>query len=181
MSPTSAYQPHMNLTPCIIFFTIPPPRLMKKTPFNCHDTSVQLHTVFNQNNINLQIIQLRKTIHNHTLNLHLLSIPNNPILSRTPLEIDKSEGSLPKSTQRLLAQLRAGKSPLLLSYLNHINQDRYPTPDCPLCTNAIEHTTAHLFNCPEIPTNLEPECLWESPVEAAGLLERWETARGGRW
>ncbi|XP_018024379.1 protein O-glucosyltransferase 2 isoform X2 [Hyalella azteca] len=36
-----------------------------------------------------------------------------------------------------------------------------------------DHNTCHLFGCSELVTPLSPLVLWDSPIEAAGLLARW--------
>ena len=77
-----------------------------------------------------------------------------------------------------MAQLRANKSLVLASYLNHIDPTSNPSPTCPLCRMA-EHNTAHLFNCPQMPTILDPESLWSNPAEVANLLDSWTAALTG--
>ena len=113
-----------------------------------------------------------KTIHSIIVQTHLNNRPPNKLLNRPPPEIDKTEETLPHSTRRRLSQLRAYKSPLLMTYLNKINEEDYPSPTCPLC-NSNDHDTGHLFNCTEIPTDLTTESLWTDPVGAAALLEVW--------
>ena len=120
----------------------------------------------------------KKTIHTHAVQQHLQSIPNNSLINRPPPDIDKSEEELPRETRRIMAQLRANKSPILASYLNRIDPTSNPSPSCPLCRMA-EHNTAHLFNCPQIPTALDPESLWSNPAEVASLLDLWTAALTG--
>ena len=61
------------------------------------------------------------------------TIPKSNILNRLPPEIDKTETELPRQTWRLLAQLRANKSPFLKTYLHHKDLITHPSPLCPLC------------------------------------------------
>ena len=86
----------------------------------------------------------KNTIHTQAVKRHLATIPNSSILNKPPPEIDKTDTEIQRQTRRLLAQLRANKSPFLLSYLNHINPNNRPTPSCPLCREA-EPNTIHLF------------------------------------
>ena len=89
-----------------------------------------------------------------------------------PPEINPEETQLPRVTRRILAQLRAQKSPLLREYLHNIGQA--DDPSCPLCRHPV-HNTPHLFLCPWIETPLNPKDLWIRPAEVAGLLEKWQT------
>ena len=43
---------------------------------------------------------------------------------------------------------------------------------CPLCSTH-EHTTQHLFSCPQIPTTLSALDLWRDPSGVAALLDDW--------
>ena len=151
---------------------------MKKTIFNNTDNLITLHTTHHSTNQPSHSIQAKKTIHTQAVSHHLATIPNNNILNRPPPEIDKTEIELPRQTRRLLAQLRANKSPFLRSYLHHIDPDNHPSPNCPLC-RISEHNTSHLFDCIYVPTNLDPEALWSNPAGAAALLEAWTAALAG--
>ncbi|MEL6805403.1 MAG: hypothetical protein AAFO91_16665, partial [Bacteroidota bacterium] len=155
-----------------------PPRLMKKTIFNNSDNLITLHTTHHNTDQPAHKTQAKKTIHTQIVQQHLLTIPDSSILNRPPPDIDKTETDLPRRTRRLLAQLRANKSPFLLSYLHHIDPTTHPSPTCPLCRVA-EHNTVHLFNCPSIPTTLDPASLWSNPAEVAALLETWTVALTG--
>ena len=78
-------------------------------------------------------------------------------------------------TRWSLAQLRAGKSPLLKEYLHRIG--KADNPDCPLCDNDV-HNTVHLFECTEMHSALTPLDLWHRPTETrqpAGS-EVWQEA-----
>ena len=107
-----------------------------------------------------------------------MTIPDSCILKRPQPEIDKTETELPSQARRLLAQLRESKSPFLLSYLHHIDPTNHPSPNCPLC-GVAEHNTLHLFNCPHLPTTLDPDSLWSNPAAVATLLDRWTAALTG--
>ena len=155
-----------------------PDRSMKKTIFNNDDNLTLLHTVHPDSDQPSHKTLAKKTIHTHIVQRHLSTIPDNNIINRPPPEIDKSETELPRRTRRLLAQLRANKSPFLLSYLNHIDPNNNPSSSCPLCRVA-EHNTTHLFNCPHIPTDLDPDSLWSNPAGAAALLDLWTVALAG--
>ena len=64
----------------------------------------------------------------------------------------------------------AGKSPVLMTYLNAIDPKRYPNSACPLCISH-HHTTKHLFYCSEFNTTLNIQDLWNNPVAVAALLQ----------
>ena len=84
----------------------------------------------------------------------------------------KRASDLCVDTRRTLAQLRTNKSPFLLSYLHKIDASTHPSPLCPLC-RTHEHTTQHLFSCPQIPTTLSALDLWRDPSGVAALLDNW--------
>ena len=156
----------------------PPPRSMKKSIFNNTDNLILLHSTHHNTDQQTHRTQARKTIHTQAVQQHLLTIPNSSILNRPPPDIDKTEEELPRRTRRLLAQLRANKSPFLASYLHHIDPATHPSPNCPLC-GVAEHNTVHLFDCPHLPTTLDPDSLWSNPAGAAALLDRWTVALAG--
>ena len=151
---------------------------MKETIFNSPDNLISLHTVHHNTDQPACKTLAKKTIHTQAVRQHLQTIPDSTILNGPPPKIDDSEDRLPRQTQRRLAQLRANKSPFLLSYLHHIDPDNYPSPTCPLCRVA-EHNTIHLFNCPHIPTDLDPASLWLNPAGVATLLDAWTAALTG--
>ena len=115
----------------------------------------------------------KKLIHTETVRRHISNTPVHPLLQTTPPKVHQSEQELDRSTRRILAQLRALKSPILESYKCNIGA--VEVPDCPLC-GQHEHNTAHLFECPELPTDLTPEDLWHRPIMAAQLIQRWQAA-----
>ena len=96
----------------------------------------------------------------------LNTFDNNKVLNSRPPEIHKSECKLPRSTRSTLAQLRSGYSVYLNSYKARI--DPNASDKCPNCDNC--HTTDHLFNCQNNPTNLSVRSLWNKPLDAARFL-----------
>src|SRR3989442_16011383 len=86
------------------------------------------------------ITQNLKTIHTMAVSECLKSYKPNPILAQSAPNINVSEQSLPRKTRRILAQLRAGKSPVLTAYLHTIDPKSYPSPICSLC-KSHDHTT----------------------------------------
>ena len=91
--------------------------------------------------------------------------------THTPRE-SSTEENLPRHTRRTLAHLRTNKSPFLLSYLHKIDASTHPSPLCPHC-RTHEHTTQHLFSCPQIRTTLSALDLWRDPSSVAALLDDW--------
>ncbi|MEL6804603.1 MAG: hypothetical protein AAFO91_12575, partial [Bacteroidota bacterium] len=156
----------------------PPPRQKKKSVFNSTDNFILLHTTHHNEDQTQHKNQAKKAIHSEIVQQHLATIPNNNILNRPAPTIDETEVQLPRQTRRQLAQIRANKSPLLMSYLHHIDPTNHPSPLCPLC-GVAEHDTVHLFNCPHIPTVFDPGTLWSNPVGAATLIDRWTAALTG--
>ena len=126
----------------------------------------------NEDKIKEDIKKNKKTIHTAIVQEHLAQRRVNETIGRVPPEISSSEQQLPRAMRRTLAQLRARKSPLLLSYLYNIG--RADDPNCPLCRNT-EHDVAHLFECRVIETDLEPTALWVNPESAARLVQEWQS------
>ena len=92
----------------------------------------------------------------------------NKVLNVHPPKINPEEKKLPRKTRTTLAQLRAGYSPYLQSYLQRIGQSQNDT--CPKC-DTDTHTTNHLFNCKSNATDLEVQDLWLHPIEASKFLD----------
>jgi hypothetical protein len=113
-----------------------------------------------------------KTIHTTIVLDHLSSLKPNKILNQVAPPVDRTEISLPRRTRCLLAQLRTGKSKYLLTYLNHINPQKYPSHLCPKCSSQ-PHDVHHLFNCTHIPTTLTVLDLWTNPKDVADLMDLW--------
>ena len=77
--------------------------------------------------------------------------PVNKVLNTRPPAINvKEEREMTRTTRSTLAQLRSGYSPFLQSYLARIDDGKSPT--CTDC-NQEDHTTVHIFNCPDGQTN----------------------------
>ena len=93
----------------------------------------------------------------------------NPVLNLPAPDINEEEKTLPRRSRTTLSQLRSGHSPFLQTYLNRINPNTYPNPNCPTC-QIHPHTTNHIFNCPNNPTDLTIDSLWTSPVRAAEFI-----------
>ncbi len=107
-----------------------------------------------------------KTIHTRSVRYSLQTYDNNKVLNARPPEIHKSECILPRTTRSTLAQLRSGYSTHLKSYKARI--DPTASDKCPNCDSS--HTTDHLFNCQNNPTNLNVRSLWKKPLDAARFL-----------
>ena len=115
----------------------------------------------------------RKFLHTKIVEEVIARRPVNELLGTQPPEIHRDEEELPRRLRRLLAQIRAGKSPLLRDYLQKIDPENHPYNHCPICL--IEpHDSSHLFRCPDMPTRLSPIDLWENPRDAAAFLVTWE-------
>jgi hypothetical protein len=109
-----------------------------------------------------------KIIHTTEVQKALAQYPPNKILQRNPPEVNKEEVNLPRITRSRLSQLRSGYSRILNSYLHRIGEK--PDDSCTLC-NQSPHTTLHLFECPNNPTNLDVLSLWTQPKMAADFLQ----------
>ena len=156
-----------------------PPRKMKKTldtEFGDEISNI-ISAVGFDNNIYKKKL---KQIHTESVRTAIANQSNNRILNEPAPSINKEELTLPRSARTSLARLRSGFSPTLNSYTARIRND--PTLDvCPIC-NQQNHTTQHLFNCPQNPTHLTTRDLWSKPVEAAqflGLLDGQENDDNG--
>ena len=153
-------------------------RRMKATIFDKWSRKTIIIDQDNRNQPTLDSIsQNMKTIHTMAVSECIGAYEPNPILSLPPPDISQSEQSLPRKTRRILAQLRAGKSPILLAYLHAIDPLSHPSPLCPLC-KSCNHTARHLFSCTKITTTLTPRDLWDDPVAVAELLQQWDDAQG---
>ena len=118
------------------------------------------------------------TLHITLYNGHLVARDSNKILHTHPPQVSSTGESLPRHTRRTLAQLRTNKSLFLLSYLHKIDASTHPSPLCPLC-RIHEHTTQHLFSCPQIRTTLSALDLWRDPSGVAALLDDWREKLAG--
>ena len=139
--------------------TDPPQRLMKPTVISCHQDSIEPLLTNTEGWYKSGIKSIHTTAVSNTINEY----EPNKVLQRIPLAISPDEGRLSRSTRTTLAQLRSGYYPLLTSYMSQL--DPSVKNECPLCESQ-PHDTAHLFSCPQRPTNLEATSLWENPIEA---------------
>ena len=89
-----------------------------------------------------------RAIHTSIVSRHLAARDNNKILRAHPPQVSSTEENLPR-------HMRCTPSPL-----------------CPLC-RTHEHTTQHLFSCPQIRTTLSALDLWRDPSGVAALLDDW--------
>ena len=127
------------------------------------------------------ISQVLMMIHTMAVTECIASYEPNPILFSQPPDVDKSEESLPRGTRRVLAQLRSGKSPILLSYLHNLDPNSYSSPLCPLYKSHT-HTTQHLFTCTKMPITNNKGSV-DEPGRAGGYEQLWSDAQqaaGGR-
>ena len=113
-----------------------------------------------------------RDIHTSIVSQHLAARDNIKIFHTHQPQVSSTEENLPRHTRRTLAQLRTNKSRFLLSYLDKIDASTHPSPLCPLF-RIHEHTTQHLFSCPQIRTTLSALDLWRDPSGVAALLDNW--------
>ena len=57
-------------------------------------------------------------------------------------------------------------------YSGNIDASTHSPPLCPLC-RIHEHTTQHLYSCPQIHTTLLALDLWRDPLGVTTLLDDW--------
>ena len=145
-------------------------RSLKKSLFLSNSNLLNPPT--SNNNTDTEIHDNIRANHTQAVDEYLAALPVSKILQTPAPQIHPSEELLGRDQRRLLAQIRAGKSPLLISYLNKIDPDTHPSPNCPLC-NDQEHDTIHLFQCTHMHTTLTPLDLWNRPCEASELLDAW--------
>ena len=150
----------------------PQPRYMKQTTFDNKNNYTINHDLDPADAIIETIKNNKKTIHTTIVQAHIENKPHNKILNRPAPDINPKETTLTRQTRRRLAQLRTDKSPLLMTYLHKIDEDNHPDDLCPLCKTQ-PHNTRHLFDCPDVPTDLTVEHLWTEPVRAADHLAAW--------
>ena len=108
-----------------------------------------------------------KSIHTESVRKALDDLEPNRVLNSRPPLVSTDEQSLPRAHRTTLSRLRSGYCPALNSYQASIGTST--TDRCPSCRLAA-HTTAHLFNCPEHPTNLDTLDLWRRPVEVSDFV-----------
>ena len=112
----------------------------------------------------------RKILHTRAVQAAIRSRRINGVLEEAAPEVDQAEINLPRVARTTLAQLRSGYCSALETFKNRINLS--PSAICPCCRQE-DHTTRHLFDCPEHPTTLTPLDLWQRPGEAVEFLSSW--------
>ena len=93
--------------------------------------------------------------------------PNKVLNDKPPPIAEEEDRKLGRETRTKLAQLRAGYSRMLCSYLSRIDQS--VKDECLDC-GENPHDTRHLFKCKMKPTTLDVTALWTEPVAAAAFL-----------
>jgi DNA-binding CsgD family transcriptional regulator len=139
--------------------------------------TINLHTCPNKDTTHIETQTINKTLHTQHVKNYINNLTPNKITNTMTPKIHTTEQTLTRKQRRLLAQLRAGKSPLLRQYLHKIDPNTHTSPLCPLCKTQ-PHNTQHLFTCTHIPTHLVPKDLWNRPVEASEPIDRWEESLG---
>ncbi len=144
----------------------PPGRQMKKTLKSQFGREIKdiSHPNLSEDDYKAKL----KTIHTNTVK-DVINNTRNKVLNTRPPEISKTELSLPRVTRSTLAQLRSGYSSYLNSYKARIDKTGSLVDKCPNCDSS--HTTQHLFNCQQKPTNLNTKDLWKNPVKVARFLD----------
>jgi len=112
--------------------------------------------------------EARKEIHTKVVCEALASRGTNGVLGSAAPDVDAEEVGLPRGTRTTLAQLRSGYCSALSTFRHRIGLS--PAPTCPCCRQA-DHTTQHLFSCPEHPTELSPLDLWRRSRGTAAFLQ----------
>ena len=160
----SALRPHH---PYHQIVTAPPgPRQMKPTLQSKFLPTVAHHL---QDNIihPEEYEEVIKDLHTSAVQRALSAQGPNRVLGTSPPPISNTELALPRHYRTTLSQLRSGHCTLLRSYQARVG--RAPDPMCPAC-HSEEQTTAHLFNCEETVTTLQPRDLWNRPCAVAEFL-----------
>ena len=86
---------------------------------DCVSQFIDVHGCDDDRDLEKQI-RKKRNIHTATVQNRLESILNNPLIGRRAPDVNAAETLLPRVTKCTLAQLRAGKSPLLKEYLHRI-------------------------------------------------------------
>ena len=145
--------------------TPPTGRIMRRTLPLDHGEEIKslLPEVLNHDNRKT----ILKTIHTREVQNSISRLGPSKVLNRAPPQLNEEEKTLNRKTRTTLSQLRSGYSNYLNSYRSRI--DPNITDTCPRCS-AQNHTTTHLFNCTENPTDLTVVDLWKKPIESARFL-----------
>ena len=105
-------------------------KIKKQTTFNNTNYTTYINT--NPNTINYA--QNKPETHTHHHSQHIPQQPKTLKNTNTiPLNVHYYEATLPRTIRRTLAQFRTDKCPNLLSCLNKIDEDKHPSPLCPIC------------------------------------------------
>jgi hypothetical protein len=151
-------------------------RHIKQTIFD-NTNNFTINLPVQSDNVEDSIIKNCKTIHSEIVKNSIDSLKPNKLLQSTPPLVDCSETTLPRKDRCTLAQIRSGKSSLLMEYLHKVNPQKYTSPLCPLCSTS-PHDSQHLFTCNLVPTTLTPIDLWTNPTEAIKLVHLWKDKIG---
>ncbi|KAI5707813.1 hypothetical protein M8J77_010316 [Diaphorina citri] len=145
-----------------------PPRSIRRSLVNTYLPILRERHLMGDSVTNENIKHIAKNIHTNIVNDAIEGYMSNRVLGTNVVpDIDSAEVSLPRSTRATLAQLRSGWCKLLQHYMARIDPS---VPDrCPRCSGS-PHDVHPLFNCPDLPTILDPTALWTNPVEVAQLL-----------
>lgn len=103
----------------------PPDREMKRTALDTSYATV-VHGCDREGKEEEERIRNKKKIHTETVK-KVLKEEQHPLLQQQAPDVNKTEEQLPRATRRTLAQLRAGKCPLLKAYLHSIEAVENPT------------------------------------------------------
>ena len=114
------------------------------------------------------VSQNLKSMHTIAVSECLKSNKPNPILAQPASNTNLSEQSLSRKTRRILAQLHAGNSPILVAYMCAIDFKSCPSITC----KSRDHTTQNLFFSSKISIILTARDLWDDPVAVAALLQK---------
>ena len=118
----------------------------------------------------LDIKEARKVIHTRAVEAAVRGREPNRVLGTAPPDLDEEERELSRGERTALAQLRSGFSADLNTFRSAIGAS--DTTLCPCCRQE-EHTTQHIFQCPEHPTALTPLDMWLHPRSVAEHLQAW--------
>ena len=119
------------------------------TPEECRESLKHIHTT-----ITSQYLSFRK---------------NNKVTNTTPYDILSSKQTLPHHMHTKLGQLKANKLPFFKVTLKETDM-----PQCPLWL-LHTHSTNHLFNFSQLPTQHTTTILWKKPLETAEVIQEWES------
>ena len=119
----------------------------------------------------LDIKATRKIIHTRAVTGAIEARKPNRVLGTSAPDVsDLAERGMSRQERTTLARLRTGFCPDLNDYQHRTN--RAESPLCPCCRQS-DHTTQHLFECPEHPTTCDPTDLWLQPARALDHLKTW--------